>query len=76
MSMMLGMPPWHSARQMFVNANVRSLQEVLRFSIFGLFSRVNNTDNSILCCKNCTDAPMLSNMKLHWKKISRPAYSF
>ena len=73
MRMMLGVPPWHSARQMFVNANVRSLQEVVRFSTFSLFSRVSGSDNSILSCINCSDAPLLSNMRLHWRRILYPA---
>ena len=47
MRMMLGVPPWSSARHMFVNANVRSLQEVVRFSSYSLFSRVCDSENSI-----------------------------
>lgn len=51
--MMLGVPPGHSAKQIFVKANVRSLQEAARFSTFTLFSCVSDCDNWVLCCLNC-----------------------
>ena len=49
MRIMLGVSPWQSARQLFVIANIRSLQEVIRFSNLSLFSRLSDSDTSILC---------------------------
>ena len=59
MGMMLGVPPWYGACQVSVNANVRSLQDVVRFSNLSLLSRVKDSDNSFVCCIKCSDASML-----------------
>ena len=39
--------PWNSARNMFVNSNLRSLQEVLRFATYNLSIRTEQSSKSV-----------------------------
>ena len=42
MRQLVGLPPWHSASNMFVGLGVRSFQETQRILIYSLYDRVNN----------------------------------
>ena len=42
---LLGLPPWHSARTLFVNLNIRSFYETIRATSYGLLQRLS-------CCQN------------------------
>ena len=39
--MLLGCPPWHSARHMFVSQSVRSFDELQRYNCYNLKMRVD-----------------------------------
>ena len=41
-------PPWNSARGMFVSSYVRGLPEVKRYSTYSLLSRLEDSTNVIL----------------------------
>ena len=66
---MLGVPPWNSARNMFVNSNVRSLQEVLRFATYSLSTRIEQSTNVVLTNIGSSDAYVVSSVRYFWKTI-------
>ena len=55
MRRMVGVPPWHSARDMFVNLGVRSFDESIRVGCYSLMTRVDVNFN-IYYCTICTVA--------------------
>ncbi len=57
--MLLGLPQWHSASQMFANINVPGYQAVIRNLIFNFMCRLDKSENDIiqgLVCPSVSDA--------------------
>ena len=44
----MGLPPWHSARTLFVNLNVRSFYETIRTTSYSLMQRVLGCQNAVV----------------------------
>ena len=66
---MLDVPPWNSARGMFVSAYVRSPPEVIKYYTYSLLIRLEHKTNVILANNACSDASVISQMKSHWKNV-------
>ena len=66
---MLNVPPWTSARGMFVSAYVCSMAEVMRYSTYSLLARVEVSTNVILATISCSDASVISKMKWNMIKL-------
>ena len=66
---MLGVPPRNSARNMFVNSNVRSLQEVLRFATYSLSTCIEQSTNAVLTNIASSDASFMSSVRYFWNTI-------
>ena len=69
MRRLLGVPQWESARQMFVAHGVRSLDENLRYSSYGMWSRVASSDNEVLVVLHNSDSRVLSAQVLRWQDL-------
>ena len=69
MRRLLGVPQWESARQMFVAHGVRSLDENLRYSSYGMWSRVASSDNEVLVVLLNSDSRALSAQVLRWQDL-------
>ena len=69
MRMLLGYPPWQSARNMFVRHNVRSFDELLRYSCYSLKVRVESSRNVLLCTLANSDAVVTPNIRDRWNVI-------
>ena len=71
MRKLAGVPPWHSARQMFVDLNVRSFEEQLRVAAYSFMKRLDTVPNSILYVILCSDARVGSHMNSRWNNLLR-----
>ena len=69
MRQLVGLPPWHSASNMFVGLGVRSFQETQRILIYSLYDRVNNSANIILENLRVSDAFAMSNVMRNWNTL-------
>ena len=72
MKQLVGLPPWHTASNMFVGLGVRSLQETHRIMIYSLYDRMNNSAN-IIVLENLrvSDAFVTSNVRRNWDTLLR-----
>ncbi len=71
MRMLIGLPWWHSASQMFANINVPACQAVIRNLIFKFMCRLDNSEHYIiqgLVCPSVSEAKCTSAIWIHWYK--------
>ena len=69
---LVGAPPWHSARQLFVNLNMRTLPETIRVTSHSLLRRVLCCHNSIVQAALQSDARVCS---VTWRKWIHNLYT-
>ena len=63
---LVGVPQWHSARTLFVNAGVRSFYETIRTASYSLMLRVMCCPNSIIQALLQSDAYVVSTTRRRW----------
>ena len=63
---LMGVPRSHSASQLFVNLNLRSLDVLRRISVFSLKNRVENCNNELLLTLKQSDAHMTFRLHDEW----------
>ena len=63
---LMGLPPWCSARHMFVSLGVRSFQETHRYVAYSLFERISCSSNEVLSNINVSDAAVVSHIRANW----------
>ena len=69
MRRLMGVPPWHSAREMFVTNHVRSFPENRRTLSYSLLKRIDQCPNRNMFILSCSDAATISNIRNHWNDI-------
>jgi len=67
--MLLGYPPWHSARSLFVNHSVRSFEELQRYNCYNIKMRVYNSNNVLLRTLVSSDAVVILNITDRWNSL-------
>ena len=55
---------------MFVNSNVRSLQEKLRFATYSLSTRIEHSTDVVLTNIASIDASVMSSVRYSWNTFS------
>ena len=66
---LLNIPPWNSAREMFVNMRVRSFAEQRRVCCYSLMQRVQHSPNILVQRVVHSDAQTLSPLWNHWHSL-------
>ena len=66
MRKLLGVPPWHSARTMFVSHNVRSFPETVRCIAYSLMTRVVSSANYLIGSLIYSDCFTVSSQRIKW----------
>ncbi len=72
MCMLLTLPIWHSASEIFVNTNVPTCQALVRNLIFKFLSRLEKSTNVIirgLVCPSVSDVIYRSKIWTHWYRL-------
>ena len=69
MRKLMQVPPWQSARAMFVAAGVRCFEENLRYVSYNLFSRVGESRNTLLLTLGGSDASLVSRQRRRWRSL-------
>ena len=69
MRRLAGVPPWHSAAQMFVELGVRSFGEVLRSVSYSLMERADVSQNGLLSVLRNSDASTVSLQRQRWTAL-------
>ena len=67
-------PPWHSARAMFVGLRVESFEETIRKSCYSLMTRVHESSNFILHTLYFSDINYVSSLTRHWHRALLPLW--
>ena len=67
--MLLGYPPWHSARSLFVNHSVRSFEELQRYNCYNIKMRVYHSNNVLLRTLVSSDAVVIPNITDRWNSL-------
>ena len=62
--MLLGYPPWHSARRMFVRQSVRSFDELQIYNCYNIKMRMDRSHNILLRSLVCSDAFVIANITI------------
>ena len=65
----MGLPWRNSASEMFVNLNIRSLDELLRMFVFGFRSRIINFNNLLISSIYNSTCRIYSNMWTWWDNL-------
>ena len=63
MRQLVGLPPWHTALNMFVGLGFRSFKETYRILIYSSYDRVNNSANIVLENLRVSDAFVMPNVR-------------
>ena len=66
MRRLAGVPPWHSAREMFVHSGVDSFAERVRWQCWGTMQRVTNSQNVLVQTARDSDAGLHSQLWQRW----------
>ena len=66
---LMGVPRWTSARTLFVNKGVRSLDETLRYGSLGVFERVKDSPNDLLRTLWNSDVRISSSIFQRWRTL-------
>ena len=69
MRRLAGVPPWHSARTMFVHSGVQSFAERLRWLCYGARQRVLESRNELLIVMRDSDARLWSPLWQRWSQL-------
>ena len=69
MRRLAGVPPWHSARQLFVHSGVHSFAERVRWQCWGTMSRVRDSLNSLVKTVRESDAGLYSQLWHRWEQL-------
>ena len=69
MRRLAGVPPWNSARTMFVNLGVHSFPERVRSLCYGARERVMDSGNSLVRAVVDSDAAVYSALWLRWSDV-------
>ena len=69
MRRLAGVPPWHSARQMFVGLGVQSFPERVRSLCYSMRERASSSSNSLLQTLTCSDAAAGSVLWQRWTQL-------
>ena len=75
MRRLVGVPPWESARTMFVALGVRSFGEVRRNLAYSLMIRVGKTENYCIRVLHASDAYTVSNIYILYRNWSFLLYT-
>ena len=65
----VGVPPWHSASEMFVRLGVRGFHESLRFQSYSLKQRLETSENLLCQRLRCSSALNISLIYECWDRI-------
>ena len=66
MRRLVGVPPWESARSMFVTLGIRSFDENLRYCAISCKKLVEDCINKLVCRLNSSDAALMSKIRNNW----------
>ena len=69
MRRLLNVPPWHSARQMFVGIGVETMDEVIRRLVYSFRCRLECCNNDLVRVIRRSDAFVYSGLETSWSRL-------